>query len=206
MAGAQGGAGPAARFALVAGVRREEVCGATWGEFDLDSALWTISSARRKDTRSRSRKKQVPTLPFVIPLSWQALAVLREAREAEDARREMLDLPKTSAEDLAFVTERGTPLMNWDRWLKHVSSHAVVRGWSMHALRRTCATFAGELGAEPHVISVLLGHKNVGGQLVAGYSKARYQAEHKEALARVGDYIESLLTPYSAEILPLRRS
>ena len=118
----------------------------------------------------------------------------------------MLDLPKTSAEDLAFVTERGTPLMNWDRWLKHVSSHAVVRGWSMHALRRTCATFAGELGAEPHVISVLLGHKNVGGQLVAGYSKARYQAEHKEALARVGDYIESLLTPYSAEILPLRRS
>ena len=32
----KGAQGRAARFALLAGVRREEVCGATWGEFDLE--------------------------------------------------------------------------------------------------------------------------------------------------------------------------
>ena len=35
----KGAQGRAARFALLAGVRREEVCGATWGEFDLDSRV-----------------------------------------------------------------------------------------------------------------------------------------------------------------------
>jgi integrase len=66
------------------------------------------------------------------------------------------------------------------------------RGWSAHTLRRTAATFAADIGTEPHVISVLLGHKNVGGQLTASYSKSRYRSEHAEALQRLADQVDAI--------------
>ena len=67
-----------------------------------------------------------------------------------------------------------------------------VPGWSAHALRRTSATLAGDLGAPPHVISVMLGHSNVGGQLVAGYNHSTYSSEHKDVLQRVADKLEEI--------------
>ena len=67
-----------------------------------------------------------------------------------------------------------------------------VSGWSAHALRRTSATLAGDLGAPPHVISVMLGHSNVGGQLVAGYNHSTYSSEHKDILQRVADRLEEI--------------
>jgi integrase len=44
----------AARFMLLTGARREEVCGATWGE--IKDGVWIIPSARRKDTRPNARR------------------------------------------------------------------------------------------------------------------------------------------------------
>jgi integrase len=95
-------------------------------------------------------------------------------------------------DDPVFVGERGGKLQNWDRWLKSVARETRVGGWSAHALRRTAATLAADLGAEPHIISVLLGHKNIGGQLTATYSKSRYRREHAEALQRLGDQVDAL--------------
>jgi len=48
---------------------------------------------------------------------------------------------------------------------------------------------AAELGAEPHIISVLLGHKNVGRQSTAGHSKSLYRlsARTRRAVARRRD-------------------
>jgi integrase len=91
-----------------------------------------------------------------------------------------------------FVGERGGKLQNWDRWLKSIAVETGVGGWSAHTLRRTAATLAADLGAEPHVISVLLGHRNIGGQLTATYSKSRYRREHVEALQRLGDLVASI--------------
>ena len=67
-----------------------------------------------------------------------------------------------------------------------------VSDWSAHALRRTSATLAGDLGAPPHVISVLLGHSNVGGQLVAGYNHSIYSSEHTDILQRLADNLEEI--------------
>ena len=38
----------ALRFMLLTLARREEVCGATWAEIDLDAALWTLPEQRSK--------------------------------------------------------------------------------------------------------------------------------------------------------------
>ena len=59
-------------------------------------------------------------------------------------------------------------------------------------LRRTSATLAGDLGAPPNVRSVMLGHSNVGGQLVAGYNHTIYKSEHKDVLQRLADRLEEI--------------
>ena len=40
------------------------------------------------------------------------------------------------------------------------------------------------------IVSVILGHSNVGGQLVAGYNKSTYNSEHQQILQYVADKLE----------------
>ena len=132
--------------------------------------------------------------------------MLEEVRGAEIRRRELAGIAADiQGDDPVFVGERGGRLQNWDRWLKTVARETEVSGWSAHALRRTAATLAADLGAEPHVISVLLGHKNIGGQLTATYSKSRYRREHAEALQRLADHVEAIESGGS-NVAPLRRA
>ena len=196
--------GRCCRLMLLSAVRLREATEATWGEIDRDGAAWTISPSRRKDTRSRHRRKQAPSQPYLVPLSRQALKLLNDLREAEGARRQLAGVTsEISADDPVFVGERGGKLQNWDRWLKTVAQQTKVSGWSAHTLRRTAATIAADLGIEPHVISILLGHKNVGGQLTAAYSKSRYRREHTEALQRLADQFDVIELDVS-NVTPLR--
>jgi integrase len=185
--------GRCCKFLLLTGARLREATEATWAEIDWSARTWTIPPARRKDTRSRTRRKQVPAPQHVVPLSRQTLDLLQTVRAAEQTRRELSGVPaEISDEDPIFVGERGGKLQNWDRWLKLLARKTGISGWSAHTLRRTAATLAADLGAEPHVISVLLGHKNVGGQLTASYNKGRYRREHTEALQRLADYFDTI--------------
>jgi integrase len=163
----------AARFMLLTGARREEVCGATWRE--IKDGDWIIPTAGRKDTRPNARRSNED---HVVPLSRQAMALLNELGPSE------LDV-------LVFAGERGAKLTNWPRW----SARAERRlGFEVtpHALRRTCATLAGDLGHPPHVVSALLGHRSIGGGLHAGYNQSRYRTEVADALQMVADLLDAL--------------
>lgn len=181
----------AVRFMLWLGCRLDEACGATWGEIDFERGTWTIPATRRKDTRSRTRKKQVQQHDYVVMLPRQVIAMLKELNPGEPGH-------------LVFQGDRGGRLQNWDRWSKAVASRTGITGWDRHALRRTTATLAGELGTDPHVISALLGHRNIGGQLTATYSKARYTTEVGEVLQRVADRLEAIETGQD-NVVMLRR-
>jgi integrase len=173
--------GPAAKFMLWTAARLDEVCSATWSEFDLDAGLWTVAAGRRKDTRSRARRKQVPAQPHVIPLPRQAVSMLVKMREG-----------KTPGEPV-FPNAHGGKLDNWDRWSKSIFKRTGTSGWTRHDLRRTCATLAAELNVAPHIISILLGHKTPEGNHLLGiYSKGRYRQQHAEALQMVADHLETI--------------
>jgi integrase len=163
----------AARFMLLTGARREEVCGATWRE--IKEGVWTVPAARRKETRPNARRVKED---HVVPLSRQAMTLLQElGREEPDA--------------LVFAGERGARLTNWPRWSARMEQRL---GFEVtpHALRRTCATFAGDLGHPPHVVSALLGHRSIGGGLHAGYNQSRYRTEVADALQMVADLLDAL--------------
>ena len=99
----------------------------------------------------------------------------------------------TESRGLVFRGERGGALVNWDRWLKRIFAKSGTRSWSAHALRRTAATIAGETGTPPHIVQVMLGHRNIGGQLHAGYNQSRYSNEHATALQLLADHIDNIV-------------
>lgn len=162
----------AARFMLLTGARCSEVCSAAWGEIDLDNRVWTVPGSRRKSTR---RDKQAPDL--AVPLPRQAVTLLCQLERGEG--------------ELIFLGERRASLTNWPRWSARVEKRLGF-DVSPHALRRTCSTLAGKLGHPPHVISALLGHSAIGGQLVSGYNQSRYAREVEAALQQVADFTEAL--------------
>ena len=185
--------GICARFMLHTGSRLSEATEATWSQIDLEAKTWTLSPESRKDTRSLSRRRQKPKQALVIPLSRQASQLLQETREADIARQRLNGLPEgIQRKDLLFVGPKGAKLSNWDRWLKVKTTETGVSGWSAHALRRTTATLAGDLGAAPHIVSVILGHSNIGGQLVAGYNHSPYRSEHVQILQSIADRLEAI--------------
>jgi integrase len=170
----------AARFMLLTAARREEVVGAVWAEIDLERGTWTIPAARRKDTRAPSRRRRRPAADRVVPLSRQAQALLTALEHG------------TAAADLVFIGGRGAKLTNWPRWTAEMEKKIGVASVTPHALRRTTATMAGDLGWAPHVISALLGHRAIGGSLIAGYSQSRFPREVADALQQVGDLLTSI--------------
>ncbi|WP_426440116.1 tyrosine-type recombinase/integrase [Bradyrhizobium genosp. P] len=176
---ADGRHGPAARMMLWTAARLDEVCSATWSEVDLDAGVWTITAGRRKDTRSRARKKQTPPQPHIIPLPRQAVSMLLTVQKGQDAGA------------LVFPNAHGGKLDNWDRWSKSMFNRTGTKGWTRHDLRRTCATMAADLNVAPHVVSIILGHKNPqNDHLLAIYNKSRYREQHAEALQAVADQLD----------------
>jgi integrase len=181
-------------FLLLTATRRSEAANATWDQVDFRRRSWTIPGEGRKDTREQVRRKGKPKEALEIPLSEQALKVLKQQGRLVGAMNQDVEDEHLGPEplDRIFMTEQGGPLINWSRWLRANAKKSAVTGWSAHALRRTTATIAGDLGAPPHVISAMLGHSNIGGQLIAGYNKSRYREEHAALMQQVGDRIDQI--------------
>ena len=185
--------GVCAKFMLLTGARITEATTATWSQIDLEAKTWTVPPENRKDTRALRSRRQKSKQELVIPLSLQAVELLLEARQSEVSRRQLNGLSQVViGRDLLFVGPRGAKLGNWDRWLKATTAKTGIAGWSAHTLRRTTATLAGDLGAPPHLVSVMLGHASVGGQLLAGYNQSTYSFEHRQILQKIGDKLEVL--------------
>lgn len=182
-------------FLLLTAARRSEAANARWDQIDLKKKIWIIPGEGRKDTREQVRRKGKPKEALEIPLSEQALKVLKQQKHLLRARSENAENGYIGAEpfDRIFTTEQGGPLINWSRWLRGNAERGAVTGWSAHALRRTAATIAGDLGAPPHVISAMLGHSNIGGQLIAGYNKSRYREEHAALMQKIGNRVDRIM-------------
>ncbi|NKE47025.1 integrase arm-type DNA-binding domain-containing protein [Roseomonas frigidaquae] len=79
LAQVEGQGAAALRFAILTAARTGEVRGATWGEVDLDAALWIVPGARMKGRRTHR-----------VPLSAAAVDVLRAARPADPKRADLI--------------------------------------------------------------------------------------------------------------------
>lgn len=158
--------------------RPGELRGAAWAEIDLDAALWTIPAARMK----RGKDGKENGHPHLVPLSTQAVAVLRDLH------------PLTGHSALVFPGER-----NHDRPISEnsVRTALITMGYTpevqtWHGFRATARTMLAErLDCDPLVIEAQLAHavKDANGR---AYNRTQYQAHRARMMQQWADYLGKL--------------
>ncbi|HEY6320168.1 MAG TPA: site-specific integrase [Thermoanaerobaculia bacterium] len=171
--------GGAFRMILATAQRPGEVLRMRWEEIGRDTggSYWQLADDAAKTGRGHR-----------VPLSGPALAVLDTLR------------PLTSSTPWVFASPspRGDGPM---RWLWHPADRlrrsSGVSDFTPHDLRRTAATLMGERGVRPDVIERVLNHTPA--KIARTYNRAAYDAEKRQALAILGELIESLSGGESAQ-------
>ena len=105
--------GTCAKFILLAGASLLAAKKATWSQITWDTKTCKIPSNHLKDTRALRQRNQKPKIPMVVPLSRQAIELLRMA---EASRKQILMLrgPESRAQEtsLIFKSTSGKELGN----------------------------------------------------------------------------------------------
>jgi integrase len=150
--------------------RPSELRLATWDEFDLDRAVWTLSAERMKMRRKH-----------VVPLSRQVLGYLTELQEITGAGR------------LVFPAVRGG-----DRPISDGTVNAALRrlGYTKdqvvaHGFRRTASTILNESGEfSPDAIEMSLAHAPQGVRGI--YNAAQYMPARVEMAQWYSDWLDEV--------------
>ncbi len=160
----------AMRLMLLTVTRREEAAQIRWCDIDLTAATWTLRETKNNE-------------PHIVPLSRQALALLRELKPEHS---------KTGA--LVFHTRSGGGLDNWHHETMAIQKQCGVGGWTRHDLRRTGATMLGDMGELPDIIEAALNHVAIRSALAATYNRSRYRPQVAAALQRLADALDKIET------------
>jgi integrase len=155
------------RLLLLTGQRRTEVGKLAWSEIDFARKLIVFPAVRMKNGRAHE-----------LPLSRQALAIVERQ-------------PRRNSSALLFSDSVG--FKDWDKGKQRLDARLRIAHWTLHDLRRTCATGMAELGVQPHIIEAVLNHVSGHKAGVAGiYNRAKYTGEMREALQRWGDHLDQI--------------
>lgn len=161
----------ALRLLLLTFVRTGELRGAAWAEFELDGAAptWRIPAERMK-----------MRAPHLVPLSRQAVAVLRQVQEITG--RGPLAFPNVS--NAHKPMSENTLLFGMYRMGYHTRA-------TPHGLRATASTILNEQGWRPDVIERQLAHAERN-KVRAAYHRSEYVAERRAMMQAWADYLDSV--------------
>ena len=182
------------RLLLILGVRRSELAGARWREFDLrkpGAETWTLKAERVKTGK-----------PRIIPLPAMAVQMIR-------------DLPQFTG-GFVFAAAGGKKHFSAYSRLKTQLDGKIaklnggpIEQFGLHDLRRTMRTALSALSIPPLVAELMIGHKQTG--IAAVYDLHRYESEQREGFerwcARLRDIVEEppdnvVRMPAAAEARP----
>lgn len=160
----------ALRLAPLVFVRPSELRKATWSEFDLDGAMWSIPAGRMK-----MREKHL------VPLSRQAVAILRELQ------------PLTGSREFVFPNvRRATEPMS------DGTVNAALRGLGFdkdvmtgHGFRSMASTLLHEQNYQPDWIERQLAHAERN-KVRAAYNYAQHLPERRGMMQAWSDYLDKL--------------
>jgi integrase len=167
------------RLLMLTACRRDEIGGLRWSE--IDDARITLPKDRVKNGREH-----------IVPLSEPASGILTR-------RPQIIGWPCVFSR-----SERG--FRNWDQAKKQIDAKLPhLPHWTLHDLRRSCATHMGEIGIEPWIIEAALNHVSGHKGGIAGvYNKARYEAQVRTAMHLWAEHLMAAVTGQSAKVVPLR--
>lgn len=159
---------------LLTFVRTNELRGAEWTEVDWEKTVWRIPAERMK-------AKEL----HIVPLSRQAIAVLRELERYSGTQRFVF--PNLHNPE-SFMSEN-TMLYA----LYRMGYHSRATG---HGFRSTASTVLNEHGFRPDVIERQLAHTERN-SVRAAYNHAQYLAERREMMQWWADYLDHIVAAKS---------
>ena len=149
--------------------RKGEVLRAEWSEFDLDRAEWSLPEEHSKGGN-----------PLLIPLSKQAVEILRRQRDRwPDAT---VVFPGKNAQSTPLDRSTLNKALKRER-LK-------INHFTIHDLRRTASTMLAEHGNQSDWIERALNHKRPGVKGI--YNRAELANERAKMLQAWADWLDSL--------------
>jgi integrase len=172
----------ALRLAPLVFVRPGELRNGEWSEFDLDAAEWRIPGERMKMGQQH-----------IVPLSRQAVAILRELR------------PLTGDGNYVFpgVRSRAVPMSENTinaalRRLDYGSDEMTG-----HGFRSMASTLLNEAGWNRDAIERQLAHTEKN-KVRAAYNAAEYLPERRKMMQMWADYLDGLST--GANVTPIKKA
>ena len=164
------------KLLLLLGQRRGELAGMRW--IELDGETWTIPAVRVKNKKIH-----------LVPLPQQALDLIAAIQPV--------------GETFVFSTNGTTPISGWSKIKAKVDSKmkalaakekAVILPWTLHDLRRTCASGLQRLGIALPITEKVLNHTSGSFRgIVSVYQKHEYLAERRAALAAWADHLDHIM-------------
>ena len=171
-------------------VRPGELRKAEWIEFELDAAQWRIPAARMK----RTRQEKLSGTAHVVPLSRQALAILRELHPLTGHGRYLFPSPRTGERPMS---DNGV----LSALLRMGFPSDEMTGHGFRAMARTL--LAERLNVDEAIIEAQLAHA-VKDSLGRAYNRTEFLERRRKMLQTWADYLDKLRT--GAEIIPIKRS
>jgi integrase len=170
----------ALKLAPLVFVRPGELRGAEWREFDLEAAEWRIPAERMK-----------MGAPHIVPLSEQALAILRELQLLTGRGRYLFPSLRSSGRPISENT-LGAAL----RRLGYSKDEMTA-----HGFRAMASTLLNEQGFAPDVIELQLAHIERN-KVRAAYNRAQRLAERRQMMQAWADYLGTLKA--GGNVVPIR--
>jgi integrase len=160
----------AIKLSMLAFVRPGELRKATWKEIDFDTKQWIIPAERMKMRRAH-----------IVPLSRQAIDVLKEQQEETDNLKTNLVFPSQirPKDPMSDGTVRIA--------LQKLGFKDRMTAHGFRALARTA--IREKLGYEPDVIECQLAHK-AAGPLGEAYNRAQFIEQRTVMMQKWADYLD----------------
>jgi integrase len=161
------------RLLLLTGQRRQEIGGLVWDEIDFRKRQIELSPERTKNERHH-----------IIPLSDQALAILRSVSAKDDR-------------DYVFGRGKGG-FSGWAKAKARLNERLgkAVTPWRLHDLRRSFVSHCSDLDfGTPLAIEAAIDHfSNERGGIKGVYNRGNQQRQKRELMDKWGNHIEQLVT------------
>lgn len=176
----------AMKLVILTGQRENEVCAASWTEFDLEAGLWRLPAERAKKDRAH-----------LVHLAPQAVAILQALKPITGKQRHVFASPLRPKQAIY-----GRSVNNALATMFKAGKLPNVTRCTVHDFRRTLISRLPDLGFE-----AFLGHK-IANQVLPGvfahYNHNSYEAQRKAALEAWAARIELLAS--DANVTQLHRA
>lgn len=168
----------ALRLAPLVFQRPNELAGAEWSEVDLDAGLWTIASARMK----RRKEDKLNGEPHLVPLSAQAVALLRDLQPFTGDSRFVFPSPRSKTRPLSTAgLLAGLAAVGIDSTTQTV-----------HGFRACARTLLDEVLEFPvPIIEAQLAH-SVRDANGTSYNRTSFMRQRAAMVQRWADYLDEL--------------